>query len=184
MLNVPVSGSIQSELFTQAAMVSQVGADVALYKFYGARCGQVTSGEYYASGVKPIAGFAEGTCAAQGYTVPAGVSGVTKIELFTKAAMVSQAAAYVAHHQFVGAVCDQVTSDGTHAASSTVLARNLAEGSCAAQGYSVPAGDQTLNVPVIGSIKVEFFTKAAMVSQAEADVVLYKITGAKCGQAT
>ena len=32
--------------------------------------------------------------------------------------------------------------------------------------------------------KVELFTKAAMVSQAEADVTLYQITGAKCGQAT
>ncbi len=54
------------------------------------------------------------------------------IVLFMKAAVVSQAAAYVTHYQFVGAVCDQVTSDGTHPASSTILARYLAEGTCAA----------------------------------------------------
>ncbi len=41
-----------------------------------------------------------------------------------------------------------------------------------------------LNVLVIGSIKVELFTKVAMVSQAEANVALYKISGAKFGQAT
>ena len=48
----------------------------------------------------------------------------------------------------------------------------------------MPAGDQTLNEPASGSIKSELFAKAAMVSQAEADDILYKITGAKCGQAT
>ncbi len=33
------------------------------------------------------------------------------------------------------------------------------------QGYTVLAGDQVLNVPVKVSIKVQLFTKAAMVSQ-------------------
>ena len=54
----------------------------------------------------------------------------------------------------------------------------------AAKGYTVPAGHQMLSVLVIGSVKLEFFAKAAMVSQAEADGMLYKIAGAKCGQAT
>ncbi len=40
----------------------------------------------------------------------------------------------------------------------------LSEEICAVQGYIVLAGDQSLNVPGIGSIKVEFFAKAAMVS--------------------
>jgi hypothetical protein len=52
------------------------------------------------------------------------------------------------------------------------------------QGHTVLAGDQVLNVPGVCSIKVQLFAKAAMVPQVSADVVLYKITGAKCGQAT
>ncbi len=40
----------------------------------------------------------------------------------------------------------------------------LSECICTVQGYTVLAGDQALNAPVIGSIKVEFFAKAAMVS--------------------
>ena len=42
----------------------------------------------------------------------------------------------------------------------------LSEGICAVQGYIGPAGGQSLNVPVIGSIRVELFAKAAMVSHA------------------
>jgi hypothetical protein len=57
-------------------------------------------------------------------------------------------------------------------------------GLCAAKGCTVPAGCQTLNVLVICSIKAEFSAEAAMVFQAEADVIPYKTAGAKCGQAT
>ena len=56
-------------------------------------------------------------------------------------------------------------------------------GICAAKGDTLPAGQKTLNVLVIGSVKVEVFAKAARVSQAEAVRTLYKIAGAKCGQA-
>ncbi len=97
--------------------------------------------------------------------------------------MVSQAEADVILYKTAGAkggqatLCEKCASDAGSCA-------GLSEDTCAVQGYTVPAGDQVRNVPVIGSIKVELFAKAAMVSQAEADVVLYKITGAKCGQAT
>ena len=55
-------------------------------------------------------------------------------------------------------------------------------GICAAKAYTVPAGHQLLNVLVIGSAKVELLAKAAMGSQAEADAILYRTAGAKCGQ--
>ncbi len=48
----------------------------------------------------------------------------------------------------------------------------------------MPGGDQMLNVPVIGSAKVEPFAKAAIVSQVAAGMILYKMAGTKCGQAT
>ena len=60
----------------------------------------------------------------------------------------------------------------------------FSEGTCAVQGHTVLAGDQTMYVPDFGSIKVDFFTKAAMVSQAEAHVTRSMMTGAKRGQAT
>ena len=40
----------------------------------------------------------------------------------------------------------------------------MPEGSCVLQGCTGPAEDQMLNVPASGSIKVELYTKAAMVS--------------------
>ncbi len=52
------------------------------------------------------------------------------------------------------------------------------------KGYIVPAGDQSLSVPVIGWTKVELFAKSAIVYQVEAGVIYYKVAGAKCGQAT
>ncbi len=59
----------------------------------------------------------------------------------------------------------------------------LSEGGYAAQGHSVPARDQTLNVPGIDSTMVELCAKAAMVYQAEAGVMVFKMAGTKCGQA-
>jgi hypothetical protein len=73
------------------------------------------------------------------------------------------------------------------------------EGTCAVQGCAGPPGGQTLNVPASGSPKVELFTKAALVSEAEACHDLSScpqrprwylrlrpmtLIGAKCGQAT
>ena len=79
--------------------------------------------------------------------------------------------------------CGQATFD-EHSASAAKSFAGLSEGTRAALGYTVPAGYQTLVLPVIGSIKAELFTDASMVSPAEADVALCNITGAKWGQAT
>ncbi len=69
-------------------------------------------------------------------------------------------------YQITGAKCGQATLDEKHAAVAKSVA-GLSEGTRASQGRTVPAGDQTPYVPVIGSFKAELFTKAAMVSQAE-----------------
>jgi hypothetical protein len=129
-------------------------------------------------------------CAAQVYTVAAGdqmliapVIGSIKAVLFTNAAVVSHAEADVAPYQIIGAKCGQATLDEEHASAAKSFA-GLSEGICAAQGYTVPDGDQTLDVLVIGSGKVGLFTKAAMVSQAEAGGTRHKFVGAKGGQAT
>ncbi len=86
-------------------------------------------------------------------------------------------------YKIAGAKCDQATLDEKCSSDAKSFA-GLSEDTCAVQGYTVPAGDQGLNVPVVGSIMVELFAKAAKVSRAEAVVWLYKITGTKCGQAT
>jgi hypothetical protein len=69
----------------------------------------------------------------------------------------------------------------------------LAEGACAVQSYTVPVGGQRLNVPTIGSNKVELFAVMEAVSQASVAAapaalgpmrLSTKIYGARCGQAT
>ncbi len=50
------------------------------------------------------------------------------------------------------AKCDQATLDEKYASDARPFA-GLSEGACAEQSYTMPGGDQTLNAPVMGSIK-------------------------------
>jgi len=72
---------------------------VTLFKVSGADCGQATLASKYASYAEKFAGLKVGTCASQGYTVPAGdksikvpVLGDITIATFTKAALELEAA--------------------------------------------------------------------------------------------
>ncbi len=190
MMYVPDFGLTKMELFTKTALVSQAGAAMTRYKITGAKHGQATLDQQHASAAKSFAGLSGGVCAVQGRTVPVGDqtldvpgSGSVKSDLLTKAAMGFQAEADVIPYKFDGAKCGQVTLDEKYT-SAAKSSGGFSEGTCAAQGHTVLAGDQTMYVPDFGSIKVDVFTKAAMVAQAEAHVTRYKITGAKGGQTT
>ncbi len=63
----------------------------------------------------------------------------------------------------------------------------LVQGTGAAQGFITHLGEQTLNLPGIGSIKVELFTKpreVGEIAKVQVDVSSYTMSTDKGGQAT
>jgi len=169
---------------------------VTLYKITGDMCGQATLDAKYASPAKSFAGLKEGNCADQNYTVAAGtqelnvpVIGKIEIKKFTKAGVsieVGIPAEMVTLYKVSGDTCGQATLDAKYAGPARSFA-GLKDGNCADQGYTVAAGTQELNVPVLGKIEIKKFTKAgaALAVGTPAEMMtLYKISGEKCGQAT
>ncbi len=157
----------------------QAEAVVILYKTASAKCGQATLCEKRASNAWSFAGQSEDICAGQGYTVLAedqllNVPGVCsiKVQLSAKAAMGSQAEADVVLYKITCARCGQATLGEKYTSAAKSFAGSFG-GSCAAKGDTLPAGQKTLKVLIIGSIKVEVFAKAASVFQAEAVRTLY-----------
>eukprot|EP00939_MAST-03C_sp_MAST-3C-sp1_P002318 g2318.t1 len=79
-------------------------------------------------------------------------------------------------YQIKDDTCGQATLSSKYAPYAEKFDANLKEGTCAPQGYTVPAGSETKHVPVIGSITVSMFKKPAAV----VDVLLRGSDGDKC----
>merc|ERR1711935_440256 len=77
-----------------------------------------------------------------------------------------------------GSGCGQATLDSKYAKYAIKFA-GLSEGTCAALGYTLADGTQTLKVPVLGDITITKFKKAA-VTQLEDVCVLYKLANDEC----
>merc|ERR1712194_445200 len=77
-----------------------------------------------------------------------------------------------------GSGCGQATLDSKYAQYAIKFA-GLSEGTCAALGYTLADGTQTLKVPVLGDITIAKFKKAA-VTQLEDVCVLYKLANDEC----
>jgi len=152
----------------QAAVTELADAQTTLYKISGGECGQATLDSKYASYAEKFAGLSEGTCAAQGYTVADGtqtlkvpVLGEITIAKFKKATVTELADAQTTLYKISGGECGQATLDSKYASYAEKFA-GLTEGTCAAQGYTVADGTQTLNVPVLGEITIAKFKKATV----------------------
>merc|ERR1712166_782308 len=66
-------------------------------------------------------------------------------------------------YKISGGECGQATLDSEYASYAEKFA-GLTEGTCAAQGYTVGDGAQTLKVPVLGDITIAKFKKAEMLT--------------------
>eukprot|EP00927_Polykrikos_kofoidii_P038311 TRINITY_DN3264_c0_g1_i11.p1 TRINITY_DN3264_c0_g1~~TRINITY_DN3264_c0_g1_i11.p1 ORF type:complete len:364 (-),score=81.54 TRINITY_DN3264_c0_g1_i11:66-1157(-) len=171
---------------------------VTLFKIEDEKCGQVTLESKYATYAETFAKLKEGTCSALGYTVPAGEKELDvpvlhhiKIEFFMKKEFVTSdtgsATDMVTLYKIELEKCGQVTLESKYAKYAETAAK-LKEGTCSALGYTVPAGEKELDVPVLHHIKIEFFMKKEFVTSdtrsATDMVTLYKIEDEKCGQVT
>lgn len=60
--------------------------------------------------------------------------------------------------------CGQTSLDSKYAPYAEKFDSSLKEGTCASQGYTVPAGSESHSVPILGKITIEKFTKPNLVS--------------------
>merc|ERR1712166_1185303 len=78
-----------------------------------------------------------------------------------QAAVTELADAQTSLYKISGGDCGQATLDSKYASYAEKFA-GLSEGTCAAQGYTVADGTQTLEVPVLGDITIAKFKKATV----------------------
>jgi len=78
--------------------------------------------------------------------------------------------------------CGQSTLPKKYESYAQKFDSDLKEGTCAAQGYTVPDGAKDIKVPFIGTIKTAEFKKAVAVE--DEMVTLYELAGSVCGQST
>jgi len=146
-----------------------VDETASLYEIKDGVCGQTTLDKKYESYAEKFDGnLKEGTCASQGYTVPAGsethkypIVGDITIAKFTKPALLD--ASTVDLYQIKDGVCGQVTLDKKYESYAEKFDSDLKEGTCASQGYTVADGTKTENVPFLGAITISKFTKPSIV---------------------
>jgi len=84
-------------------------------------------------------------------------------------------------YKISGGECGQATLDSKYASYAEKFA-GLTEGTCAAQGYTVGDGAQTLKVPVLGDITIAKFKQTATSAIETDSCSLYEILGTTCSQ--
>merc|ERR1712166_676234 len=84
-------------------------------------------------------------------------------------------------YKISGGDCGQATLDSEYASYAEKFA-GLTEGTCAAQGYTVGDGAQTLKVPVLGDITIAKFKLSASNAIETDSCSLYEVLGTTCSQ--
>jgi len=115
------------------------------------------------------------------------VIGSVTVHKYSKAAEIETVAvgSDVTLYKISGDECGESTLDAKYESAAISFA-GLKEGTCASQGYTVDEGTTVEQVPVIGSVTVHKYSKAAEIETVAvgSDVTLYKISGDECGEST
>ena len=168
-------------LFCKALNADQV----TLYRTVeGHGCGQVAISSTYEKYAEDFAGFAVGDCADQGFkhsdgskTLAIPIIGNVTMQLFDNVLKGEEVTLF----QITGSECGQSTLPKKYESYAQKFDKELKEGTCAAQGYTVADGAKDINVPFIGTIHTAEFKKPALA--AANDVVsLYQVEFGICAE--
>merc|ERR1711912_7874 len=151
-----LSSAAMFALLCLGALASPIEAPAdtcSLYDISDGTCGQSDLDCKYAPYAKDFqSGLKDGTCADQGYTEPVGTQTI-KVD----------APADTCHlYDISDGTCGQSDLDCKYAPYAKDFQSGLKDGTCAAQGYTVPDGTQTLHVPFIGDITISKYNKTAV----------------------
>lgn len=185
-LEVPVLGKIEVKLFKKASIVIAPADDsmgTTFHKIVGGQCAEAALDKKLRGMPMQLAGLKPGSCAAQGYTKPAGsqaldlpLVGPVEMQLYQEVSL----------YRIMDDTCGQVTlGDRKVELSFTQLLTlaELEEGVCTEHGYTMPVGSKPWTLPVIGEVKTELFIQADTTAPPKVGVTLYKISRGKCGEA-
>jgi len=62
-------------------------------------------------------------------------------------------------------------------------ATGMIEGTCSSQGYTVDQGEKSFEMPIVGTVQLALYKKAAAARDGDSKVDLYRISKGECGQA-
>jgi len=151
-------------------------------------CGQAVLDKKYEKYAEDFASLKEGTCADQGYTVDDGSKdikvpfiGDIKVALYSKTAA-QRKADKVVDLWFVKATeCGQIGIAKKYETYVEDFDKQLKEGTCADQGYTVEQAHKDVTVPFIGNIEVAMFAKSAVKAVKDLSMVdLYQVELGVC----
>eukprot|EP00928_Gymnodinium_smaydae_P037068 TRINITY_DN2579_c0_g1_i1.p1 TRINITY_DN2579_c0_g1~~TRINITY_DN2579_c0_g1_i1.p1 ORF type:complete len:390 (-),score=77.94 TRINITY_DN2579_c0_g1_i1:212-1381(-) len=156
---------------------------VQLYQVALNRCGEATVDPWMKSVLIELLGFAEGTCADQGYDVSIGQKeipvpgvGAVKLAMYRKSEVEETTVApsafvkgqafevedrKVTLHQIALSKCGEATVD-PWMKSVLIELLGFAEGPCADQGYDVSMGQKEKSVPGVGAVKLAMYKKSGV----------------------
>jgi len=171
-IKVPFIGTIHTSEWTKPVAADE---QVTLFAIGGGQCGESTLPKKYESYAEKFdSDLKEGTCASQGYTVPEGSKDITvpfigtiHTAQFEKPAVAADE--QVTLYELAKGLCGQTSISKKYEYYAEKFA-SLAEGTCAAQGYTVDDGAKDLKVPFIGDIKIALYSKTA--AQRSADNIV------------
>jgi len=127
----------------------------------------------------------EGTCSAQGYAVEDGTEsfntplGEFSLTIYKKSASDVGVTPSTAH-RVVKNECGQVVSDSWIEPMLEKYAQ-FVDGTCASVGYTHVDGEKKMNLPVVGEVDVELFSKPA--NKVGEEATLYRVIQGECGEA-
>merc|ERR1712048_1529371 len=162
--------------------------DCTVYSIGDGKCGESTLNCLYAGPAKLAnKDLKDGTCAAQGYTVATGETqkqstpvGDIIITFYTQAAeLESQKDCTV--YSIGDGKCGESTLNCLYVGPAKAFNKDLKDGTCADQGYTVATGEtQTQSTPV-GDIIITFYVKPSAL-ESQKDCTLYSTGDGKCGE--
>merc|ERR1712050_317198 len=127
----------------------------------------------------------DGKCADQGYTKQTGtktikvpVIGDITVTEYSKPSMMVQDTCSL--YAIDGDTCGQSDLDCKYTSYAKAFQKQLKDGTCASQGYTVETSKTTKHVPVLGDIVITEYKKPS--AELKGTCSLYAVDGDTCGQ--
>jgi hypothetical protein len=186
-ITVPFLGDITATTYSKPVMVKS-GSICSLYAIQDGECGQSDLDCAYVPEAKIFQGsLTDGTCAAQGYTVKTGEQTITVPFLgditattYSKPAILKSGST-CSLYAIQDGECGQSDLDCAYVPEAKLFQGSLTDGTCAAQGYTVKTGEQTITVPFLGDITATTYSKPAILGSGST-CSLYAIQDGECAQ--